>query len=368
MDLEAKKQEKQKADKLHEHFADNAIRNEYKRLVTAKLSEIDTEQNPSNQELWDKTVNILQSAAEETIGSKQQLKRSNNEDIKYLSKLQRSINAQVLASNDENTKEMLKRYRNKIMTEIHKQLQHEENLRIQNNLKELERIPHSNERMFQAVKELQRMKPSQPLLVNDGEGLTAEPEQQTKIIAEYFKGTFFKNAEQMPEIPPTAMTTPFTSNEIKKAVSRMKSNKSPGCDEIQVELIKNAPDIILETIAHIYNKLAETGDCPKEINFGILRPLQKPGKTKGPLPHLRPIILLSTLRKILAACIMMRIKDRLELEIPATQAAYRKGRSTTEHVFACKQVIERTISAKNETVHLILLDRAKRSIQSTERS
>ena len=90
-----------------------------------------------------------------------------------------------------------------------------------------------------------------------------------------------------------------------------------------------------------------------------MRPLQKPGKTKGPLPHLRPIILLSTLRKILAACIMTRIKDWLELEIPAIQAAYRKGRSTTEHVFACKQVIERTISAKNETVHLILLDMSK---------
>ena len=78
------------------------------------------------------------------------------------------------------------------MTEIQQHLQHEENLKIQNHLKKLEQTPHSNERMFQAIKELQKMKPSQPLLVNDGEGLTAEPEQQTKIIAEYFKGNSFK--------------------------------------------------------------------------------------------------------------------------------------------------------------------------------
>ena len=37
------------------------------------------------------------------------------------------------------------------------------------------------------------------------------------------------------------------------------------------------------------------GDCPKEINHGILVPLQKPGKPRGPASNLRPIILLSTL-------------------------------------------------------------------------
>ena len=108
----------------------------------------------------------------------------------------------------------------------------------------------------------------------------------------------------MPDLRPTEMSNPFTSDKIKKAVSNMKMNKSPGCDEMPVELIMYAPDCVYESIAEIFNQIASDGDCPKEINHGILVPLQKPGKSRGPASNLRPIILLSTLRKILAVCIM----------------------------------------------------------------
>ena len=112
-------------------------------------------------------------------------------------------------------------------------------------------------------------------------------------------------------------------------------------------------------IAKIYNNVAETGDIPKEVTYGIFKPLQKPNKAKGPPWNLRPIILLSSPRKILAACITNRIKDRLKVEIPPSQAAYRPNRSTTEHVFTSKLIIERTITARNESAHLIMLGMSK---------
>ena len=139
----------------------------------------------------------------------------------------------------------------------------------------------------------------------------------------------------------------------------MRMNTPPGCDEIPVELTMYAPDCVFESTAEIFNQIASDGDCPKEINHGILVPLQKPGKPRGPASNLRPIILLSTLRKILAVCIMDRVGSRLDHETPITQAAYRKERSTTEHVFAAKMVIERTTNARNETLHLVLLDMSK---------
>ena len=46
------------------------------------------------------------------------------------------------------------------------------------------------------------------------------------------------------------MTIPFTANEIQKAIAKMKSNKSPGFNEILV--------------------MAETGDITKEVMYGIL--------------------------------------------------------------------------------------------------
>ena len=113
--------------------------------------------------------------------------------------------------------------------------------------------------------------------------------------------------------------------------------------------------------------MAETGDTPKKVMYGILKPLQKPNKAKAPPSNLRPIILLFSLRKILAACITNRIKDRLEVEIPPSQAAYRPNRSTTEHLCTSKLIIERTITARNKSAHIIILDMSK-AIDSINRN
>ena len=56
---------------------------------------------------------------------------------------------------------------------------------------------------------------------------------------------------------------------------------------------------------------------------------------------------------------MNRIRNRVDKVIPLSQAAYISGRSTTEHVFAVKLAVERTITAKNEELHLLFLDMSK---------
>ena len=213
--------------------------------------------------------------------------------------------------------------------------------------------------MHEAVKNINQMRPKQLLVIKSDEGLTTNDETQTKIIAKYFTEIFWKDAEPMSDLRPKEMSNSFTSDKIKKAVSKMKMNKSPGCDEMPVELIMYAPDCVYEGIAEIFNQIASDGDCPKEINHGILVPLQKPGKPRGPASNLRPIILLGTLRNILAVCIIDGVGSRLDHEIPITQVAYRKERSTNERVFAPKMIIEQTTNTRNETLHVVLLDMSK---------
>ena len=163
----------------------------------------------------------------------------------------------------------------------------------------------------------------------------------------------------MQSVLPTPVSTLLTSLEIRKAVWTLKNNKIPGVDQINVELIKYSPEVVYEKIADICNNIAAKGKHPNEITHEILRALQKAGKPKGPTSHLRPIILLSVLRKILAVCILKRINSRLDPAIPISQATYCKNRSTTEHVFATKLIIETTISSTDETVYLLLLDMSK---------
>ena len=180
-------------------------------------------------------------------------------------------------------------------------IKNEENEKIKQTTAELENMQNGNTKMYEAVKKIKHLRPPQKLLMKGKRGLTTNPAEQSKIIAEYFKETFYKNKQPRTIIPPTGMTIPFTAAEIRKAIAKMKPNESPGCDEIPVELIKYEPDKIHEQIAKIYNNMAETGDIPKEVTYCILKSHQKPNKAKGPPSNLRPIILLSSLRKILAA-------------------------------------------------------------------
>ena len=88
-------------------------------------------------------------------------------------------------------------------------------------------------------------------------------------------------------------------------------------------------------------------------------PAQKPGKPKGHVQNLRPITLLSMKRIVLAVCMKKRIVDKLDAEIPPSQAAYRAGRSTIEHVFAAKVLVEKVITSANYPIHLLMLDMSK---------
>ena len=211
------------------------------------------------------------------------------------------------------------------------------------------------------------MAPKEKLIIKTKEGLTSNEKKQSEIIEKYFKNIFYTNATPKQSVLPTPMSTLFTSSEIRKAVWTLKNNKSPGMDQINVELIKYSPEVVYEKIAAIHNDIAATGKHPNEIAHGILRALKKPGKPKEPTSNLRPIILLFVLGKILAVCIMKRINSRLDSAIPMSQAAYRKNRSTTEHVFATRLIIERTISSTDETVYLLLLDMSK-SFDSIQRN
>lgn len=214
--------------------------------------------------------------------------------------------------------------------------------------------------MFKAVRILQRKSDKDTLIVNNGDGIVTHEQEKIDVITSFFKETFYsEHALPFPEIEPKALDTPFTSLEISKAASKLKNNKSAGCDNIKAELIKYGPDTVYSHIAELLNEVAKTGHYPEELKTGHLVPLPKPGKPKGPPKNLRPIILLSVLRKILAICIIQRTFDRIRNRIPISQAAYSPGRNTTELVFAFKILAEKAITSSNYETHLLMLDMSK---------
>ena len=123
----------------------------------------------------------------------------------------------------------LKLYRNRILTEFHSIIKNEElTKRLSSWAGEHAKWQHQI--VWSGIKKIKHSRPPQKLLIKGKKGLTAIQAEQSKIIAEYFKRTFYKNKQPTTIIPPTWMTIPFTANEIRKAIAKMKPNKSPSCD------------------------------------------------------------------------------------------------------------------------------------------
>ena len=54
-----------------------------------------------------------------------------------------------------------------------------------------------------------------------------------------------------------------------------------------------------------------------------------------------------------------RIQEKIENRIPLSQAAYRPGRSMTEHVFTCKILAEKAVTSECYKTTILLLDMSK---------
>ena len=135
----------------------------------------------------------------------------------------------------------------------------------------------------------------------------------------------------------------------------MSNNKTPGKDNINVELIKYVPKEIHTEISSIFNKIFETNDNDIKLGTGILLPLPKPKKTQGPTKNLRPITLLEVIRKILSKIFMNRVEEKINNYISPSQSAYRKNRSTTDIIWAHRWIIAKA-QEENITIYMTGID------------
>ena len=197
------------------------------------------------------------------------------------------------------------------------------------------------------------------MYVYDSENKTVtEPKEVHKIIKNHFENHFNKPNRQViyPFIKPLLkLQNSITTIEVTKAINKMSNGKSPGEDEISVELIKYAPEIIKSEIAIILNDHIENSS-ELDLGKGLLAALWKPNKEKGHVKHLRPIILLNTIRKLLSNITLTRIKLNLEKFLSSSQSAFRANRSTTDIVWAYKWMIAKVQKYIDLKLYIVGID------------
>ena len=140
-----------------------------------------------------------------------------------------------------------------------------------------------------------------------------------------------------------------SDGEVERAIKKLKSHKSPGIDQIPAELIK-AGDRPLRCAIHklvisIWNK----EELPEEWKELIIVPIYKKGD-KTDCNNYRGISLLPTTYKILSNILLSRLIPYADEIIGDYQCGFRRNRSTTDHIFCIRQILEKKWEY-NESVH-----------------
>ncbi len=146
----------------------------------------------------------------------------------------------------------------------------------------------------------------------------------------------------------TALNCLFTNDEMQNCISKLKTVKSGGADEIVNEHIKSTIDLMMPVYVKLFNKVLITEEVPEDWLVSLIVPIfkQKGSKTdcyKG-------ITFLSRLDKLFTSTLNEQLYTFCENNdvLKEIQACFRKGYSTMDHMFVLKHIMDLFISKKHK--------------------
>ena len=319
--------------------------------------------NEPAQHRLDTVRRIVMSAARETVGviAPHSNHKGNHYDSDIAAKTSEQRNLRLCISNckDEQTKAGLKQKRNQIQHAIRRLALHRANAILDAKAAEVEKYKNDT-RMFAAMKHLVP-RPRQALTVHDSNGrILTNSSCKIKRVSEWFQSQFNPSAVQ--RITNEAFVTgplvcPISETEVENALLRLNNNRACGPDGIAGELWKYSAGVVSASLASIFNQALQEGQS-LDLGQGTLIPLQKPGKPPGPLTSVRPIVLLSTIRKALSLIVLTRIADRVSHYLDPSQSGFRPKRSTADVIW-CDRWLAATSQRYEWSCHLLGIDMSR---------
>ena len=128
--------------------------------------------------------------------------------------------------------------------------------------------------------------------------------------------------------------------EVYLAIEKLKSHKTPGIDQIPVELIKEGGRTIRYQIHKLIFSFWNKEELPEEWKESIIVPIHKKGD-KTDFNNYRGISLLPTTYKILSNILLSRLTPYAEEITGDHQCGSRRNRSSTDHLFCIREMFEK---------------------------
>jgi len=146
-------------------------------------------------------------------------------------------------------------------------------------------------------------------------------------------------------------------NIVKMTIRSLKSNTSCGVGGVPAELLKAGTEKLYELLRQIFERCINGEGVPQDWKMGYISAIYKKGK-KDEYENYRGITVLNIFSRLYGKMIKYFLdQEFLQMETEE-QAGFRAGRSTIDHIFCLKQLIEKKM-AVDEPLHLLFVDLEK---------
>ena len=127
-------------------------------------------------------------------------------------------------------------------------------------------------------------------------------------------------------------------DELSKAINTLSSRKAPGSNGIPPDLIKHCKTALLAPLHEVLCECWKEGAVPQDTRDANIVTLYKNKGERSDCNNYRAIYLLSTVNKVFARVILVRLAERV---YPESQCGFRAERSTIDMVFSLHQLQEK---------------------------
>ncbi|RVW17671.1 Transposon TX1 uncharacterized 149 kDa protein [Vitis vinifera] len=177
------------------------------------------------------------------------------------------------------------------------------------------------------------------------------------------RGLVLKNAERLDWSPISEeialrLDSPFTEEEISKAIFQLDRDKAPGPDGFTIAVFQECWDVIKEDLVRVFAEFHRSGIINQSTNASFIVLIPKKSLSKR-ISDFRPISLITSLYKIIAKVLSGRLRGVLHETIHYTQGAFVQGRQILDAVLIANEIVdERRRSGEEGVVFKIDFEKA----------
>ena len=216
---------------------------------------------------------------------------------------------------------------------------------------------HQTKEMFEEIKCLNPRKSNQSGCIQDKEGkIIFETGKIIERWKEYIEDLF---ADQRPENPIKNFPKgpDVTSQEVETTLQQMKKGKAMGIDNIRTESLQALGDFGTKQLTKICNQMYRSAEIPEDLRTSIFIVLPKKPRATECSDH-RTISLMCHTLKLLLLIILIRITNKINVNVGPEQAGFRKDSGTREGIFNLRLITEKYLE-KQKDIYACFIDYSK---------